>query len=187
MGGKQLDRDYHAAEESYKYMNNLPKDFKLPKGDPPPGFPIEKARLHQLPIMSAICTFGVVLYGFGVTSGETIVVPLMAQFAVGYSSTVVLTLNNILTVDLYPGNSASASAVNNLARYMVGAVGVALTEMALDHLRPEWLFLILGGSIVVASPMAWMEWRFGATWREERRMRLEQKRVEKETAGKAEP
>lgn len=187
VGGKQLDRDYHAAEDSYKYMNDLPKDFSLPKGNPPPDFPIEKARLHQLPIMSAICAFGVVLYGFAVTSGESIVVPLMAQFAVGYSSTVVLNLNNLLTVDLYPGNSASAASVNNLARYMIGAFGVGLTEVALEHLSPAWFFLILGGSIVVASPMAWLEWRFGPTWREERRVRLMQKEERKQETKKAEP
>lgn len=195
----QRDRDYHAADAKYKYSHNLPKDYAPPKGNPPADFPVERARLHQLPIMSAICAFGVVLYGFVVTSGESqsqsqspspsasLVVPLMAQFAVGYSSTVILNLNNLLTADLYPGNSASAASVNNLARYMVGALGVSLTEVALEHLSADWFFLILGGSIVVASPMAWLEWRFGPRWREERRLRLVQKEERREAAKKAEP
>lgn len=187
MGGKQLDRDFRAAEDSYKYAHNLPRDYSLPKANPPPDFPVERARMHQLPIMSAICAFATIVYGFAVTSGESIVVPLMAQFAIGYSSTVVLTLNNLLTVDLYPGNSASAASVSNLARYMIGAFGVSLTEVALQHLSAQWLFLIIGGAIVVSSPMAWLEWKFGATWREERRVRLAQKEERKREAEKVEP
>lgn len=188
VGGKQLDRDYQAAENFYKYSQDLPKDYSLPKGNPPPDFPVEKARLHQLPIMSAICAFGVILYGFAISSSETIVVPLMAQFAIGYASTVVLNLNNMLTVDLYPGNTgASAASVSNLARYMFGAVGVGLTETALEHLREDWFFLILGGSIILASPMALLEWKFGEKWREERRLRLAEKEERRLEALKTEP
>lgn len=189
VGGQQLDRDYRAAEAVYKQQHDLPKDYALPKGNPPPDFPIEQARSQQLPLMSAICAFGVVQYGFSVTAGASasIVVPLMAQFAVGYSSTVVLNLNNLLTVDLYPGNSASAASVNNLARYMIGAVGVGFTELGLERLSPDWFFLILGGAIVVASPMAWAEWRLGPTWREERRIRLAQKEERRLEEEKTQP
>lgn len=189
IAGKQLDKDFRSAEVSYKYRQNLPQSYVLPKASLPNDFPIERARLGQLPSMTTIVAFSVVLYGFSVPSpgaagqgGQggsgggggrgSLVVPLMAQFAIGYSSTAVLNLNNMLMVDLYPGNSASATAVNNLARYMVGAAGVSFTEMALKALRPDSLFLILGAVVIAASPMAWAEWTFGMKWREQRRIRV---------------
>lgn len=102
-------------------------------------------------------------------------VPLMAQFVIGFSSSAVLNLNNTLTVDLYPGKSAAATAVNNLARCMVGAVGVSMTDLALEMMEPEWLFLILAGVVVAATPMAWAERRFGMQWRAQRRAKIQQK------------
>lgn len=186
MGGKQLDQDYAAAEDSYKYSHDLPREYNLPKSNAPSDFPIEKARLHQLPIMSIVFIYSVIVYGFSVTGGGPLVVPLMAQFAIGYSTTVVLTLNNVLTVDLYPGNSASAASINNLIRYILAAVGVGLTEVALEHISPQWFFLILGGSVIVASPMVVLQWRFGSAWRKARLNRLEEKENLKRKAQAAE-
>lgn len=125
--------------------------------------------------MTAAFCFAVVIYGFSVSSGGSLVVPLMAQFVIGFSSSAVLNLNNTLTVDLYPGKSAAATAVNNLARCMVGAVGVSMTDLALEMMEPEWLFLILAGVVVAATPMAWAERRFGMQWRAQRRAKIQQK------------
>lgn len=175
LAGKQLDRDFRLAEDAYKYSNDLPRHVKLPKGNQPDDFPLEATRLAQLPIMTAAFCFSVVIYGFSVSSGASLVVPLMAQFVIGYSSTAVLNLNNTLTVDLYPGKSAAATAVNNLARCLVGAVGVSFTDLALENLKAEWLFMILAGTVVAASPMAWAEGKYGMKWRSQRRQRARQK------------
>lgn len=198
MGGKQLDHDYHAAEDSYKYSHSLPRDFVFPRGlPPPPGFPLERARLRQLPNMSAILAFAVVLYGFairsidgptgGISDKTPLVVPLMAQFAIGYASTVAINPNVMLMVELYPGSTASAASVNNLTRYMFSAVGVGLTDTALEHVGVEWFFLLLGGAIVLASPMAWLEWEFGTVWREQRMFRLAEREERRGAAQNAEP
>lgn len=96
------------------------------------------------------------------------VIPLMAQFVIGYSSTTVLILNNTLTVDLYPGKSAAATAVNNLARCLVGAVGVSFTDLALEKITADWLFLIVAGVVLAATPMAWAESVYGMRWRSQR-------------------
>ncbi|CAN8100270.1 unnamed protein product [Discula destructiva] len=175
LAGKQLDKDFRLAEDAYKYSRDLPRHFKLPKGNQPDDFPLEATRLAQLPIMTAAFCFAVVIYGFSVSSGQALVVPLVAQFVIGYSSTAVLNLNNTLTVDLYPGKSAAATAVNNLARCLVGAVGVSLTDLALEGMKAEWLFLILAGAVLAATPMAWAESTYGMKWRSQRRMRQQQK------------
>lgn len=118
--------------------------------------------------MTAAFCFAVVIYGFGIASGESLVVPLIAQFVIGYSSTAILNLNNTLTVDLYPGKSAAATAVNNLARCLVGAIGVSFTDLALERITAEWLFLIVAGVVVAATPMAWAESVYGKKWRKQR-------------------
>lgn len=178
IAGRQMDAEFRLAEDSYKYAHGLPHAHRLPKSNMPADFPLERARLAQLPTMTAIFGFAVVIYGFGVTSGGSLVVPLMAQFAIGYASTAVLNLNNTLTVDLYPGKSAAATAVNNLARCLLGAVGVSLTEIALVRVSPAVLFLALGGVVAAASPMAWAEWKFGMDWRAKRKERMREKQEE---------
>lgn len=179
IAGNQMDRDFRLAEDSYKYEHDLPRSHQLPKSDMPVDFPVERARLAQLPNQTAIFVFSVVVYGFSVTSdeftkrlGESLVVPLMAQFAIGFSSTAVLNVNNMLTVDLYPGKSATATAVNNLARYMVGAVGVSLTEVWLEVSAPMVVFSVLGAIVVLVYPMVWAEWEYGGMWRARRTERL---------------
>lgn len=177
LAGRQLDKDFRLAETSYKYAKDLPRTFKLPKGNQPDDFPLEATRLGQLPTMTAAFIFSVVIYGFSVASGQSLVVPLVAQFIIGYSSTAILNLNNTLTVDLYPGKSAAATAVNNLARCLVGAIGVSFTELALGRIDAQWLFLILAGVVVLATPMAWAEGKYGMEWRRQRKERLQQKKA----------
>lgn len=175
LAGKQLDKDFRLAENSYKYANDLPRSYKLPKGNQPDDFPLEATRLAQLPTMTAAFCISVVIYGFSITSGQSLVVPLVAQFVIGYSSTAVLNLNNTLTVDLYPGKSAAATAVNNFARCLVGAAGVSCTELALTKVSADWLFLILAGVVLVATPLAWAESTYGMEWRRQRKERLQLK------------
>lgn len=168
LAGKQLDKDYRLAEDAYKYAHSLPHSYKLPKGNQPDDFPLEATRLAQLPVMTAAFCFAVVIYGFSISTGTTLVVPLVAQFVIGYSSTAILNLNNTLTVDLYPGKSAAATAVNNLARCLMGAVGVSFTDLALENIAAEWLFLIVAGIVLAATPMAWAESTYGMRWRSQR-------------------
>lgn len=182
LAGRQLDKDFRLAEDAYKYAHGLPRHFKLPKGNQPDNFPLEATRLAQLPTMTAAFCFAVVVYGFSISSGASLVAPLVAQFVIGYSSTAVLNLNNTLTVDLYPGKSAAATAVNNLARCLVGAVGVSFTDLALERMKAEWLFVILAGAVLVASPMAWAESVYGMGWRGQRRRRLQEREESKSEA-----
>ncbi|GME23700.1 putative major facilitator superfamily transporter protein [Neofusicoccum parvum] len=158
IAGRQMDKEFRLTEDSYKYEHNLAKEHRLPKSNMPADFPLERARLAQLPTMTAIFAFAVVVYGYSLTPAGSLAIPLMAQFAIGYSSTAVLNLNNTLTVDLYPGKSAAATAVNNLARCLLGAVGVSVTEIALERTTPGTLFLVLGCIVVAATPTAWAEW-----------------------------
>lgn len=99
------------------------------------------------------------------------IVPLLAQFAAGWSATSVLTSNNALAIDLYPENSASASAVLNLSRCLMAAGGVAGVDPFLHACGPGWLSVLLVGIVTAGAVPFELHSRYGQKWREERRMR----------------
>ena len=173
VAGRQLDSDFKAAEDSYRYQTGLPRSHTLPKHELPRDFPLEHARLGQLLSMIYIFIFAVLVYGFSLRPHATPTLPLIAQFVVGYSSTAVLNLNNTLTVDLYPGKGATATAVNNLARCLLGAVGVSLVNLALTKMTPDILFLVLSCVTLLSVPTVMFEWKFGMKWRTQRMDRME--------------
>lgn len=179
VGGRQLDHDFRTAEDSYRYKWNLPHSHHLPKQELPGDFPLERARLRQMPGLLYIFVFGVLVYGFSLNAGATLALPLIAQFVVGCASTAVLNLNNTLTVDLYPGKGASATAVNNFARCLLGAVGVSLTEVALQRMEASVLFAVLAGLVFVSMPAVMAEWRWGMRWRKGRMERVKSKEKKK--------
>ncbi|KAH7032155.1 hypothetical protein B0J12DRAFT_680804 [Macrophomina phaseolina] len=163
------------------------------KAQLPLSFPLERARLSQMPLYTTIFVLGNVLYGFSFSSAAKtspypaspagqkqlspshLAVPLLAQFAIGLSATAVLNVNNTLTVDLYPGKGAAATAVNNLARCLVGAIGVAVTELALERAAPVVVFGALAGVVVVCAPAVVVEWVWGMKWRGERANKMARK------------
>ena len=61
MAGGQLDSDFKAAEDSYRYQWGLPHSRTLPKQDLPRDFPLERARLAQMASMIYIFIFAVLV------------------------------------------------------------------------------------------------------------------------------
>ncbi|KAI9728848.1 MAG: hypothetical protein M1834_007235 [Cirrosporium novae-zelandiae] len=182
IAGRIMDIDFKHAADSYRADHGLLASHPLPKHQLPRDFPLERARLAQLPTMVSFFIFGVLVYGWSLNPNTTLALPLIAQFVIGFSSTAVLNLNNTLTIDLYPGKGAGATAVNNLARCSFGAVGVALTEVALAKIGPGTLFLILACVVVAATPLAWAEWVYGTKWRADRMDRIASKTEKKAQA-----
>ncbi|KAJ0367454.1 hypothetical protein COL154_003104 [Colletotrichum chrysophilum] len=177
--GKLMNKDFAAAEAAYKSARNEPSKKKLSSKDVPADFPIERARLRRLPwavIIFVITTAG---YGFSmaypsITSlAGWIAVPLVLQFFIAATSNAVFALNQTLVSDLCPGKGASATAINNLVRCSLGAVGVAFVEqmIALAGVGPTFLGLAL--ITVSVTPLAVIHWNWGQQWRAERMMAKE--------------
>lgn len=98
-------------------------------------------------------------------------VPLMAQLAAGWSATSVLASNNTLLVDLYPNESASASAILNLSRCLMAAGGVAAVDPFLRTFGPGWLSVLLVGVLTLGVVPYGLHSYYGQRWREERTLR----------------
>ncbi|KAJ0329020.1 hypothetical protein COL922a_012968 [Colletotrichum nupharicola] len=177
--GKLMNKDFAAAEAAYKSARNEPSKKKLSSKDVPADFPIERARLQRLPLAVVIFVITTAGYGFSmaypsITSlGGWIAVPLVLQFFIAATSNAVFALNQTLISDLCPGKGASATAINNLVRCSLGAVGVAFVEqmIALAGVRPTFLGLAL--ITVSVTPLAVIHWNWGQQWRAERMMAKE--------------
>ena len=94
---------------------------------------------------------------------------------VAYTATAVFITNSALTIDLFPGKSASATAVNNLMRCSVGAAGVAVIEMIIADLGSGLAFTCLALITFLCSPLILLEWIYGMRWRIARVEKLRKK------------
>jgi MFS family permease len=173
--GYLMDYDYRIVEAQYRRAKGIPEDTKILDSN---DFPIEKSRLRNIWWIVLIFIASTAGYGFSLNINR-IALPLVLQFFIAYTATAVFSLNSALVIDLYPGASASATAVNNLMRCSVGAVGVAVVQIAIDGLGAGVTFLVLALGTLGCAPLLVVVWVFGEGWRGERRERLKAKEVRK--------
>ncbi|KAI1358925.1 MFS general substrate transporter [Xylaria arbuscula] len=180
--GKLMTLDFKNTEEAYKAKNGLPIDYEIPLKDLPMDFSIERARLRHLPWITLLFIVAVGLYGFTVQPSDLvskpgwIAVPLLLQFFIAAASNAVFAMNQTIVSDLCPGQGASATAINNLVRCELGAIGVGVVQIIIDRFGPAWTFLGLAVFVVLCTPTAIITWIYGPTWRAARMHR--QKRDE---------
>ena len=84
-----------------------------------------------------------------------------------------------MLVDLYPMSPSTATAANNLTRCFMGAAGTAVVGLMVERMGKGWCFSFLAAVVFAASPLLWVETRWGPMWREERRLRVERQTEEK--------
>lgn len=179
--GRLLDRDYRVVEAAYRRAHGLAGDAPLDRKRLA-DFPVSRARLRSAWHLVGVFVAAVGGYGFAVSSGPllrsggraaALAVPLVLQAVIAFTATAVFTQNSALVVDLYPGASASATAINNLVRCSIGAAGVAVVQFIIDAIGAGLTFLVFALVAAALSPLLWLQWVYGETWRRERMHRLE--------------
>lgn len=170
--GYLMDYNHKVTEREYCMRNNLPRETRVTTKTHP-DFPIEIARMRNTWWITALFIVCTAVYGFSLNTH--LAVPVILQYIIAYCSTAIFTINSALVIDLYPGASASATAVNNLMRCEVGAAGVAAVQPIIDAISAEWTFLLLAGITLTMVPLLITEMRCGAEWRLERTERLKRK------------
>lgn len=179
--GNLLNQDYRVAETAYKILNGLPDSYTLSKKMMPADFPIEHARLGRTKWITALFVISTSVYGFSlsfpsITSRSGwIAVPLILQFFIAATSNAVFAINQTMVSDLCPGKGASSTAINNLVRCSMGAVGVAIIERLIAGMGAGGTFLCLGLVTVAVVPLLVVQWYWGPSWRRERTERKEAK------------
>lgn len=181
-----MNRDFAIAEQKYKTFRNLPADYKFSKKDLPNDFPIERVRLRHLWWITGIFVASTAAYGWSLafpsftSQRGAIVVPLFLQFLIAASSNAVFAVNQALVSDLCPGKGASSTALNNLVRCSLGALGVAFIETIIASLGVGPSFLSLSLIAVACLPLLTVEWYYGVAWRTHRVEKARMKRKSKD-------
>jgi MFS family permease len=168
--GYLMDFNHKRTEREYCQQHNLPIDTRINLKSHP-DFPIEYARMRNTWWITAI--FIVCVSVYGVSLRTHLAVPIILQFIIAYGSTAISTINSALVIDLYPGASASATAVNNLMRCLIGAAGVAVSQAIIDAITAQFTFLMLAGITIAMVPLLMVEMKWGYGWRLERQERLQ--------------
>lgn len=175
-----MTREFLKSEAAYLERNPSASPPSKNKKDLPSDFPIEHARLRHAPWISVLFIATTALYGFTVLPSTQlslvsrpgwIAVPLVLQFAIAGTSNAIFAINTTLVADLCPGMGASATAINNLVRCSMAAVGVGLVDGMLGAFGPAATFLGLGIITSAMGVLLYVQWIWGMQWRNERQRR----------------
>ncbi|GFF54236.1 MFS antiporter QDR2 [Aspergillus lentulus] len=174
--GWLLDQSFRRAQERYRLDNNIPSDVKIVSQR---GFPLVRARLHYMPLFSIALVIALALYGpsFEFNDlrrqfGPNLAAPLILQFLIAFTTMALFNINSTLLVDCFPERPASATALNNLCRCLLGAAGVSVVQPLIDAVRVMKAFFIVTGVVLLFQPLIWVEWKIGERWRREREDKL---------------
>lgn len=172
-----MTREFLRYEERYVAENPSAPFPSKNKKDLPWDFPIEHARLCHTPWITALFAVSTAVYGFTLLSASQlritsrpgwIAVPLSLQFLIAATSNAIFAINTTLVADLCPGKAASASAINNLVRCSMGALGVGFVDVLISSVGPAVTFLSLSLTTLSMAVLLAVEWSWGMDWRRQR-------------------
>jgi multidrug resistance protein len=175
INGRMLDRNYKKVARQIGFA------IDRKHGDNLRYFPIERARLE---IIWPLLGFGlacVLCYGWVLERNAHLAAPLVLQFFIGLCVNGAFNVLSTLVVDLYPQSPSTATAANNLVRCLFGAAGTAIINIMVDRMGRGWCFTFLALVCIAATPMLWVELKWGPVWREERMIRMDKEKEEKRT------
>ncbi|TVY32201.1 Itaconate transport protein [Lachnellula subtilissima] len=179
INGRMLDRNYKRVARQIGFT------IDRKRGDDLRHFPIERARLELIwPLLG----FGLscyLCYGWVLEQNTNLAAPLILQFLIGLTVNGSFNILSTLIVDLYPQSPSTATAANNLVRCLMGAGGTAIISIMIEAMGRGWCYTFIALVCIAASPLLWIELKWGPGWREERRVRMDkaaedQKRAEME-------
>ncbi|KAK9328029.1 major facilitator superfamily domain-containing protein [Lipomyces starkeyi] len=143
-----------------------------------PDFPLERARLSMVWYLVAVTAADTLVFGWTFRANISVAVPLVLLFINGFSITGFFTFEQVLLVDLYPQESASVTAVNNLVRCLLGAAGSAIVDNVISAIGMGWTYTIVTAMILLSIPLLISELLCGQKWRRARFDKLQKTSME---------
>lgn len=142
-------------------------------------FPIEKARLQiAIPVL-LFCSIFTIAYGWVLQARTTVAGPCVILLFLGYTMIASTQSISILIVDINPKIAGTATAAFNLIRCLLGAGATALILPMENAMGTGWAFTLIGLLFIALSPILWVVMKWGPKWREERRVKDEEKAKQK--------
>lgn len=165
VAGKILDIDYRRSKATYETQANS-RDVELGHDEPiDQNFPLERARLRLIPMLSFLQCASIILFGWVVHYDVHIAVPIMSTFVQGWSIVSAQSIVMTYLVDIFPDRSAAASASLNLARCLFAAAGTS-SVMPMIHGVGIGLTFTICAIVQCMSFLGFaIQWKFGGRWR----------------------
>lgn len=160
--GKIVDWNFrrHAHRAGLTVVKNVRQDLS--------NFSVERARLEIALPMFYICNACIIAYGWVMHKKVGLAGPIILMFVSGYVLNGTSQVLNALMVDLWPGQSAAATAANNLFRCELGAAASAAIEPMRKAMGTGLAYTTLGLIMFVSSSSLWLIMWFGLGWRREK-------------------
>ncbi|KAF2213501.1 hypothetical protein CERZMDRAFT_66981 [Cercospora zeae-maydis SCOH1-5] len=161
--GFLVDWNYrrHAKRLNFPIVKNRQTDLS--------DFPIELARVQiGLPILicGALVTIG---YGWMLDHKVSLAGPIVLLALFGYCISAGFQVLNVLMLDIYPGQPATATAANNFFRCLLGAAAsAAITPMG-NAMGRGWAYTILAVLFLLSCLGPLVAVKYGMKWRREKK------------------
>ena len=171
-----MDRDYRFTARAH----GVPIDRC--KGDDLAIFHIERARFHSSWYMIAIAVTTIAGYGWSIAArvvrspctplasyklimAKQVAVPLILQFFIGGSITVLFNMCGTLLTDINHQHPATAQASSNIVRCALSAAGLAVLQVLIDHIGVGWTFTVFAVLCLRTTLIIRILVRWGLQWR----------------------
>ncbi|KAL4899017.1 hypothetical protein BDW74DRAFT_189560 [Aspergillus multicolor] len=156
-----------------------PKSRRSPNPTPERANSYINSRLRYMPLFALTLVVSLALYGpsfefndINHGSSANLAAPLILQFIIAFSATAIFNINSTVLIDYFPDRPASATALNNMCRCLLGAAGVSTIELLIQAVKPMKAFFVVAAIVVLFMPLVWMQWVWGERWRGEREAAL---------------
>jgi MFS family permease len=155
--GRFLDYDYQ----------RIKKEYTGNQGD----FPLEHARLRTIWLWSGLQCASTMVFGWTVGNGIHLSVPVICTFIIGWCSTSIQSVVTTFLVDVFPNQSASATAALNFARCLIGACGSAAIIPLTHAIGVGWAFFLCTALMLLSLVLLFIQLHFGGRWRRTRKVK----------------
>lgn len=119
---------------------------------------------------AALAPVGILLYGITIGEGVFWFVPLVGTFLFGLGTMFIYCAVTTYLIDVLPGRSSSAMALNNFVRNVLACAGSVLAVPAIEGIGYVALFGIIGGVLVLSTCLVLAIVLRGDTWRRTSKM-----------------
>ncbi|KAH8759969.1 putative MFS transporter [Diaporthe sp. PMI_573] len=178
--GRLLDWNYK------RYARRLGVEITKDRQQDLDILPIEAARLQvciPMVYLTALCT---VAFGWTMQTQSSLAGIEVTLFFLGIFNAGGLAGLSTLVVDTHQESPATATAANNLFRYLVSAGATAAAVPLIDRIGIGWTSVFIAGVFVVFSPCLWLVLFYGAKWRHEDKAKMDKAKQKRAEAKKEE-
>lgn len=172
--GRAIDWNYrrYAKKHGLSVEKNRQQDLS--------DFPIEKARIEIAMPLLYLGAAAVLGYGWTMDHHVSLAGPIILLFILGYALVAAFQVLNVLMVDIYPGQAATATAANNIVRCELGAAASAAIVPMSQAMGNGWSYTLLALIFVAYSPLLFWTMNSGVKWRQAKKAKAEKKLLDKQ-------